>query len=427
MSLRALALFAASVPAAAQIAVIRSSASGEKWAPMPSLHWRAAAPSAGANVTVYTHAPKQTMLGFGAAFTDSSAYNAIELMNGTSRSALVDAYWGPSGLGFVFGRVHINSPDYAFQSYNLDNVSGDWALSQFDAAMAYDSQRVLPLLRLAQAAAGEPLRLFGSPWSPPAWLKKPCACCRDMICSAAAPCLLDDAGGHSARATWAAYIVKWLDAMAAHGFRMWGLTPQNEPEAIQPNFESCAFAPADMADFIGGYLGPALAAGQWADLHVLGYDHNRLHALTWAQALLGNASVAKYVDSFAVHWYDYDTSLGLDEISSIRELLGPDAPFLSTESCYLQSLVIDWRIGELYMADIFGSLNFGLNGWMAWNLVLLTGDRYPQWLGGVSRRWRFSPRAPAQTRGPTPLARSRAPRRRPQPRRHADVWRRSAP
>jgi glucosylceramidase len=118
------------------------------------------------------------------------------------------------------GRVHINSPDYSFASYNLDNASGDWSLLHFDAGMAYDSQRVLPLMRLAQAAAGAPLRLFGSPWSPPAWMKKPCQCCHDMICSAAAPCLLDDAGGRSARATWAAYIVKWLDAMAAHGFRM---------------------------------------------------------------------------------------------------------------------------------------------------------------------------------------------------------------
>ena len=261
-------------------------------------------------------------------------------------------------------------------------------------------------------------------------MKKPCQCCHDMICSAAAPCLLDDAGGRSARATWAAYIVKWLGAMAAHGFRMWGLTPQNEPEAIQQKFESCAFAPADMADFIGGYLGPALAE-QWADLHVMGYDHNRLHALTWAQALLGNASVAKYVDSFAVHWYDYAQSLGLDNLAAIRQLLGPDAPFLNTESCYLQSLVIDWRIGELYMADIFGSLNFGLGGWMGWNLVLLTGDRYPQWLGGWSRvasAHALPARLPAEPKQTPP---ARAPRHsrhnRPQPRWHADVWRRSAP
>jgi glucosylceramidase len=429
---RALALFAAAAApsaAQAQISVIRSSASGEKWAPQPSLAWRAATPSSGANVSIL-RALKQTLLGFGAAFTDTSAYNAIVLMNESSRREFVDAYWGPRGLDFALGRVHINSPDYAFASYNLDNVSGDWSLLHFDAGMAYDSQRVLPLMRLAQAAAGAPLRLFGSPWSPPAWMKKPCQCCHDMICSAAAPCLLDDAGGRSARATWAAYIVKWLDAMAAHGFRMWGLTPQNEPEAIQQKFESCAFAPADMADFIGGYLGPALAE-QWADLHVMGYDHNRLHALTWAQALLGNASVAKYVDSFAVHWYDYAQSLGLDNLAAIRQLLGPDAPFLNTESCYLQSLVIDWRIGELYMADIFGSLNFGLGGWMGWNLVLLTGDRYPQWLGGWSRvasAHALPARLPAEPKQTPP---ARAPRHsrhnRPQPRWHADVWRRSAP
>jgi len=52
---RALALFAAAAApsaAQAQISVIRSSASGEKWAPQPSLTWRAATPSSGANVTI---------------------------------------------------------------------------------------------------------------------------------------------------------------------------------------------------------------------------------------------------------------------------------------------------------------------------------------------------------------------------------------
>lgn len=371
---------------ASPIAVVLSSEAGARWAPQPPLTWGPVSPTSPRNVTVSAAIDGGTppLLGFGGAFTDTSAYNSEVFMSPSVREAFLEAYWGESGLRYTLGRVHINSPDYSFASYNLDNVTGDFALAHFDSALTYDSQRVIPLLRSAAAlsrANGRALRLFGSPWSPPAWLKKPCACCRDMICSAAPPCLREDDAAGSYKATWAAYIVRWLDAFAAHGLPMWGLTAQNEPEAIQPNFESCAYAPADMADFIGGYLGPALAAAH-PDLLLLAYDHNKLNALKWAQALLGNASLLPFVKGFAVHWYDYGTSLGLENVRAIRAMLGPDMPLFNSESCYLSSLVTDWRLSELYAADIFGDLNFGANGWMQWNHALLTGDKYPQWLGG---------------------------------------------
>jgi glucosylceramidase len=374
--------------AAGDVSVVLSSAAGLQWAPQPSLTFGAdfAAPRV---VGVSTGARRQAVFGFGGCMTDTSAYNAMVFMNGSTRAQLVEAYWGASGLGFSVSRLHINSPDYAFESYNYDNVTDDFSLEHFDASLAYDRQRVLPLAALASAAAAAaghpPIRFFGSPWSPPAWMKKPCACCHDMICSAAAPCLREDlpGGGGSYREAWAQYIVRWLDAMDAAGVNMWGLTAQNEPEAIQGAFESCAYSPSDMADQIVQHLGPALKrSSRWANLTLMGYDHNKLDSLKWAQALLGNATTRQFVSAFAVHWYDYTSSLGLDNVATIRGLLGPDAVLLNTEACYLEKLVYDWRVGELYAADIIGDLNFGASGWLQWNMVLLTGDRFPQYEGG---------------------------------------------
>ena len=65
----------------------------------------------------------------------------------------------------------------------------------------------------------------------------------------------------------------------------------------------------------------------------------------------------------------------LDNVAAIRTLLGPDAVLLNTEACFLEQLIYDWRVSELYAADILGDLNFGVNGWAQWNLVLLTGDK----------------------------------------------------
>ena len=55
------------------------------------------------------------------------------------------------------------------------SVTDDFNLSQFDHTLAYDQQRVIPLIRLAMAKAAtwtdHPMKLFGSPWSPPGWMK----------------------------------------------------------------------------------------------------------------------------------------------------------------------------------------------------------------------------------------------------------------
>ena len=39
-------------------------------------------------------------------------------------------------------------------------------------------------------------------------------------------------------------------------------------------------------------------------------------------------------------------------------------------------------MAALYMADIIGDLNHWVNGWCYWNEALLTGDKYPDKLGG---------------------------------------------
>eukprot|EP01047_Picozoa_sp_COSAG01_P023061 COSAG01_NODE_1389_length_10493_cov_12.367414_11_plen_76_part_00 len=61
---------------------------------------------------------------------------------------------------------------------------------------------------------------------------------------------------------------------------MWGLTPQNEPEARQHKFESCAYTPALMTDFIATHLGPAVKA-KHPEVKIIAFDHNKVHSLKW--------------------------------------------------------------------------------------------------------------------------------------------------
>jgi glucosylceramidase len=393
------ALSSASAPAsgaaaAGSIAVVQSSEAGDKWREMPPLAWAteprdepaAASAVPAAEVTVGLGETKQEVMGFGAAMTDTSAYNAMVWMDDAVRSEYFEALWGKTGLGLSIGRVTLNSADYSFQSFNYDNVTDDFALAHFDHSLAYDRQRVMPMIRRAMSTAAkawggstaESIKLFASPWSPPGWMKT-----NDNMINSNAVCLKNDTAAGSYKQTWANYIAAWLDGYKEAGLPMWGLTPQNEPEARQHKFESCAYTPELMVDFVGKYLGPAVTKSHPA-LKIMGFDHNKLHSLTWMKALYGDAASNGFLSGTAVHWYDYMAGpipgggggggLALENLDAIHAL-APAKFMLNTEACTLGSLAQDWKTAALYMVDIIGDLNHWVNGWCYWNQALLEGTK----------------------------------------------------
>ena len=363
----------------AQISVIESSASGQQWAVLSDQQWTKTPPS-GFTISIDLSQMRQEVMGFGSAFTDTSAYNAMVYMNEDIRSTFIESLWGESGLQLSFGRVHINSPDYSVHTYNLDNVTDDFALEHFDSALTYDEQRVLPLIRLAQEKVsqwnGQPIRLYASPWSPPGWMKT-----NNNMIDSFAQCLKNDtAAGDSYRLAWANYILKWLQAWQAHGVALWGLTPQNEPEARQSNFESCAYTIPAYLDFVRNYLIPTIVPN-FPNLQIMAYDHNKIDSVEFVEAIVNDPATSRGIAGTAVHWYDYFTTLGLEELDAIHSLT-PNKFILSTEACFLDSLAIDWTTGFLYIADIVGSLRHYVSGWVFWNSALLTGDMFPESIGG---------------------------------------------
>jgi len=323
---------------------------------------------------------RQEVLGFGSCFTDTSAYNALVFMEDSVRNAFVEAMWGESGLRSSVGRMHINSPDYAVHSYNFDNVTDDFNLVHFDKSLTYDQQRVIPLIRLAkekvEAWGGHPIRLFGSPWSPPGWMKN-----NNNMINSDAICLKNDTSEGSYRQVWANYILAWLHAYEFNNISLWGLTPQNEPQARQGQFESCAYDVPHYVDFVGKFLGPTILK-DFPHLQIMGWDHNKLASLEYAEAIDEDGDANSATSGTAVHWYDYSNSLALDKLDAIHAL-NPAKFILATEACFLESLTFDFATtGFLYVADIIGDLSHWVSGWVAWNSVLLAGDKYPESYGG---------------------------------------------
>jgi O-glycosyl hydrolase len=141
----------------------RRAARRETWAPQPNATWSVDFPFAGRDVSVFRSQHAQSIFGFGAAFTDTSAYNAQIFMNASVRDAFLAAFWGPSGLDYSVGRVTLNSADYSFQSFNYDNVTDDFSLASFDgrrARVRQPARRAAPARgRGARDGPAAPLRL----------------------------------------------------------------------------------------------------------------------------------------------------------------------------------------------------------------------------------------------------------------------------
>ena len=56
-------------------------------------------------------------------------------------------------------------------------------------------------------------------------------------------------------------------------------------------------------------------------------------------------------DGTAVHWYDIGSTLGIDALNAIHAL-NTSKFIIATEACYIQGLVEDWHVAEIYFLDI---------------------------------------------------------------------------
>src|SRR5947209_9604991 len=110
----------------------------------------------------------QTILGIGGALTDASAETFAKLP-GAKQREILNAYFDPSiGIGYTLARTNIHSCDFSSGSYTYVD-EGDKRLKSFN--VSNDKQFRIPFIKQALATAGGRLNIFGSPWSPPAFMK----------------------------------------------------------------------------------------------------------------------------------------------------------------------------------------------------------------------------------------------------------------
>jgi glucosylceramidase len=324
---------------------------GARLSPQPPLSPRPALAD-GALLTVASERAFQTLLGFGGAFTEAAASTWQGLPPAQREALLRDCFDPRQGHGYTLCRVHMNSCDFSLGNYAHVETPGDLALQSF--SIARDRQALLPMIQAAQRMAGRPIQLLVSPWSPPAWMKTNGR--------------MNEGGTlrPECRAAWAQCYVRFIQAYAAEGVPVWGVSVQNEPAATQ-RWDSCIYSAEDERDFVRDHLGPALHAAGLGDVRIVVWDHNRDLMVDRAAVIYGDPEAARYVWGTGFHWYGEDH---FDHVQLVHDAW-PDKQLLFTEGCQEGGPHHgSWDLGERYARSIINDLNRWTVGWIDWNLLL---------------------------------------------------------
>jgi glucosylceramidase len=230
----------------------------------------------------------QPIEGFGFSLTGGSAH-LLAGLEATDRAALLKELFGltDSSIGLSCLRLSIGASDLGEKAYSyweLDPGTTDPDLAQFNLAGC--CPEVVPVLQEI-LQVNPAVKIIASPWSAPSWMKTN----GSFVAGSLKP---------ECYSAYARYLVKYLEAMREHGIHVSAMTPQNEPQNPR-NEPSMVMTATEQADFIKGYLGPALRKGA-PNTEILCWDHN-CDGADYPLAVLGDAEARAYIAGVAWHLY----------------------------------------------------------------------------------------------------------------------------
>src|SRR5258708_3096805 len=139
----------------------------------PEIAWTGNGKTSRSTILVDEQQSYQQMVGFGASFTDSSAWLVQQKLAVKKRTDLMKKLFHPrTGIGLSFLRQPLGASDFTMcGNYSYDDMPAgqtDPTLANF--SLEHDRVSIIPLLK--QALHINPrLRIMATPWSPPGWMK----------------------------------------------------------------------------------------------------------------------------------------------------------------------------------------------------------------------------------------------------------------
>lgn len=240
----------------------------------------------------------QTIQGFGAALTGSSAYLIGQKLSEPQREKLLRELFTQDGIGLSYIRHTIGASDFSVDgngqpaSYTYDDTlegTQDFELHNFSVDRDMEVIGLLGrIVRLNPA-----VKVMGTPWTAPPWMKYGEAVHSGWYL---------DYTNERVYEAYAEYFVRYIQAYKAAGVPVDAVTVQNEPEFTSPDYPTMSMGAEEQAKFIGDYLGPAFERNG-IGTKIIAFDHNWDIGERYAQTVLSDPGAARYTNGTAYHCY----------------------------------------------------------------------------------------------------------------------------
>jgi glucosylceramidase len=233
----------------------------------------------------------QSMDGFGFALTGGSAENLVK-MSQEARAAVLQELFSPEGnnVGVSYLRLSIGASDLNSFVFSYDDlVPGETDNDLKHFSLAQDTKDVIPVLKQILAIRPD-IKILGSPWSAPAWMKVNNNVRGGPLKEECYP-------------AYALYLVKYIQEMKKEGIAIDAITIQNEPLNSR-NTPSMPWLVEQQLNFLKNYLYRAFVKAELKTKVVL-FDHNCDRA-DYPLALLNDPVISQFADGTGFHHYGGD-------------------------------------------------------------------------------------------------------------------------
>jgi len=317
--------------------------------------------SATLTITVDESVKYQEIDGFGASLTESSAWLLKrKLTDAQRREALLMLFDRKKGIGLSMLRQPVGASDFALQTYSYDDLAAgetDPELKKF--SIEHDRADILPVLKEI-LAVNPSLKIIGSPWSPPGWMKTS----GSMIQGALLPSVYD---------AYAKYFVNYVREYEAAGVQIFAVTMQNEPLHVPNDYPGMGMTATEQIAFLRDHLGPAFQKSN-VRAKILVFDHN-WDLIPYPINVLNDANAAKFAAGIATHCYG-------GNVTAQNEL---HERFPGKDIWMTECSGGDWQKGKLLQQQvhlIIGATRNWAKSVILWNLAL--NQNHEPYLGGCT-------------------------------------------
>jgi len=251
---------------------------------------------------------QQTIDGFGTCFNELG-WTSLSLLSEADKATIMKEFFAPGyGANFTICRMPVGANDFSRNWYSYNETDGDFEMQHF--SITNDLETLVPFIKEAQKY-NPALRIWASPWSPPAWMKYnkhyACAVSEESLAEQYRNGLPANRQGVEGSnmfiqedkyfKAYALYFSKFIEAYRKEGIDIFMVMPQNEFNSCQI-FPSCTWTAAGINRFVGEYLGPEMKKN---NVELMFGTMERANTLL-TDTLLNDPLSAQYIDGVGFQW-----------------------------------------------------------------------------------------------------------------------------